>query len=76
VIVIGLVLGVVGIFGVVWTTFLISRTLNATYGRADGGLSVRATRDGTVPTKLRWLLRGFALVAVIGGAMVIAWLYR
>jgi hypothetical protein len=76
VIVIGLLLGVVGIFGVVWTTFLISRTLNATYGRADGGLSVRATNDGTVPAKLRWLLRACALVAVIGAGMVIAWLYR
>jgi hypothetical protein len=76
VIVIGLLLGVVGIFGVVWTTFLISRTLNATYGRADGGLSVRATRDGTVPTKLRWLLRAFAFVAVMGAVVVIAWLYR
>jgi hypothetical protein len=76
VIVIGLLLGVAGTFGVVWTTFLISRSLNATYGRADGGLSVRATRDGTVPTKLRWLLRGFALVAVVGAVMVIAWLYR
>jgi hypothetical protein len=76
VIVIGLLLGVAGIFGVVWTTFLISRTLTATYGRADGGLSVRATNDGTVPAKLRWLLRAFALVAVIGAAIVIAWLYR
>jgi hypothetical protein len=76
VIVLGLLLGVVGTFGVVWTTFLISRTLNATYGRADGGLSVRATNDGTVPAKLRWLLRAFALVAVIGVVLVIAWLYR
>jgi hypothetical protein len=76
VIVIGLLLGVVGVFGLVWTTFLISRTLNATYGRADGGLSVRATNDGTVPAKLRWLLRAFALVAVIGAVVVIAWLNR
>jgi hypothetical protein len=76
VIVIGLLLGVIGVFGVVWTTFLISRTLNATYGRADGGLSVRATNDGTVPAKLRWLLRAFALVAAVGVVLVIAWLYR
>ncbi len=75
-IVIGLLSGVVGTFGVVWTTFLISRALNATYGRADGGLSVRATNDGTVPAKLRWLLRASALVAVIGAVLVIAWLYR
>jgi hypothetical protein len=76
VIVLGLLLGVVGVFGVVWTTFLISRALNATYGRADGGLSVRATNDGTVPPRLRWQLRGFALVAAIGAGLVIAWLYR
>jgi hypothetical protein len=76
VIVIGLLLGVAGIFGVVWTTFLISRTLNAAYGRADGGLSARAANDGSVPAKLRWLLRAFALLAVIGAGMVIAWLYR
>jgi hypothetical protein len=75
VIVLGLLLGVVGVFGVVWTTFLISRALNATYGRADGGLSVRATKDGTVPPRLRWMVRGFALVAAIGAGLVIAWLY-
>ncbi len=75
-IVLGLVLGAVGVFGVVWTTFLISRVLNATYGRADGGLSVRATNDGTVPARMRWLLRGFALIAAIGAVLVVAWLFR
>lgn len=74
-IVVGLILGVIGVFGAVWTTFLISRELNANYGRADAGLTLRATNDGTVPPKLRWLLRGFALLGVIGAVIVISSLY-
>lgn len=75
VVILGLVLGVIGVFGVVWTTFLISRTLNAKYGRADAGLSVRATSDKTVAPSMRWLLRLFAAMAIVGVALTVVGLY-
>ena len=73
---VGLLLGVAGVFGVVWTTFLISRALNANYGRADAGLTLRATNDDAVPPKLRWTLRVFAAAAAAGVLVVIVSLYR
>lgn len=72
----GLVLGVLGVFGVVWTTFLISRSMQATYGRADAELVSRAASERMVPATLRWFLRGSAAVAALGSFLVIRQLLK
>lgn len=72
----GLVLGVLGVFGVVWTTFLMSRSMQATYGRADADLVGRAASERTVSATLRWVLRGFAALAAVGSFLVIRQLLK
>jgi hypothetical protein len=71
VLVFGLVVGVLGVFGVVFTTFLISRELTAKYGHADALLVHRATKDRTVSTRLRFAIRACGAVTALGAFLVV-----
>jgi hypothetical protein len=70
--ILGLVLVVVGLLGVVFTTFLISRELTATYGTAGTAMVQRALKDKTVPTRLRVALRVCSVLTAIGAFLIIS----
>jgi hypothetical protein len=71
VLVFGLVLGVLGVFGVVFTTFLISRELTTKFGSTDPKLVQQATKDKTVSGTLRFAVRGCGAVAALGAFLVV-----
>jgi hypothetical protein len=71
VLVFGLILGVLGVFGVVFTTFLISRELTTKYGSADAEMVQQATRDKSVSAKLRLAVRGCGAVGALGAFLVV-----
>lgn len=67
---VGILITLVGLFGVIWFAFLISRKLRDVYGAADTRTAQRAVRDdGMLP--LRIAMRGSAAVALIGVVAIV-----
>lgn len=71
VLLLGILLVVLGLFGVVWFAFMISRKIQNVYGVSDGWTARKVVRDDG----MRWLraaMRASAGVAAVGVMVAIA----